>query len=265
MKIILVSVGTRGDVEPFVAIGEMLKERGHRVICAFPGSFEKLAIAADLEFASLGEKFIALLESDAGRAAMGGSSGFKKLKGTIQLAINQKEANLELMQKQREVIEYEDPDCILYNGKSMYPILWHLRTKRKIIFISPLPYMHYVKGHSHIGFNSNFGEFLNKLTFSIAHFGLTTAIRMAEKSLKMKERVKKEDIKRVVTRGDCIYSISPSLFPRPVYWPENRHVLGYFQKNPSHDWVPPDDLLAFIENHPKVEVMTKAHPCFIPT
>ncbi|MGD9900762.1 MAG: glycosyltransferase, partial [Calditrichaceae bacterium] len=64
MKIILISVGTRGDMEPFMAIGEILKEKGHRVICAFPEQFRNLAQDSALEFASLGTKFIKMLDSD---------------------------------------------------------------------------------------------------------------------------------------------------------------------------------------------------------
>ena len=43
MKIILISIGIRGDMEPFLAIGEILKEKGHQVICAFPEQFRNLA------------------------------------------------------------------------------------------------------------------------------------------------------------------------------------------------------------------------------
>lgn len=43
MKIVLISIGTRGDMEPFLAIGEILKEKEHRVICAFPEQFRDLA------------------------------------------------------------------------------------------------------------------------------------------------------------------------------------------------------------------------------
>ena len=59
-------------MEPFLAIGEILKEKGHQVICAFPGQFRKLAEESHLEFASLGSKYIDILESSAGKAAMGG-------------------------------------------------------------------------------------------------------------------------------------------------------------------------------------------------
>ena len=42
MKIILITIGTRGDIEPFLAIGAILKEKGHRVICALPDQFRNL-------------------------------------------------------------------------------------------------------------------------------------------------------------------------------------------------------------------------------
>jgi sterol 3beta-glucosyltransferase len=54
MKIILTSIGTRGDIEPFLAIGIFLKEKGHQVICAFSERFRELTESCNLEFASLG-------------------------------------------------------------------------------------------------------------------------------------------------------------------------------------------------------------------
>ena len=256
MKIILVSVGTRGDMEPFVAIGELLNENGHKVLCAFPEQFRELATQSDLAFESLGNKFIELLESDDGKAAMGGASGWKKFIGTIRLAMHQTDANKEVVLNQKKIIDEFNPDCILYNGKAVYPILWHLKTKRKIIFISPLPYMHYVKGHTHIAFNSNYGEFINKLTFSLAQFGMITSIKMSKKWLKIKDQIKRNEIKNILQNGLSIYTISPSLFKRPEYWPDNLKVLGFHQKNSNTNWMPPSDLTSFIEKYDKILFIT---------
>lgn len=78
MKILLISIGTRGDIEPFLTIGELLQEKGHQVICAFPEQFSNLVDVSNLEFASLGLKFIDMLNSDDGKAALGGNtSGLK--------------------------------------------------------------------------------------------------------------------------------------------------------------------------------------------
>ena len=98
MKIILISIGTRGDMEPFLAIGEILRKKGHQVICAFLEQFKNLAKESDMEFASLGAKYIEMLDSDYGKAAMGGSgSGLKKFLAYVRLAKNQTEANKELI------------------------------------------------------------------------------------------------------------------------------------------------------------------------
>ncbi|GAI70172.1 unnamed protein product, partial [marine sediment metagenome] len=182
MKIILISIGTRGDVDPFLAIGEILKEKGHRVICAFPDQFRNLVEDSNMEFVSLGTKFIEMLDSDVGKAALGGSgSGLKKMFAYIRFAKNSTEINKELINKQYELIESENPDRIVHNGKAIYPIIWGLNKRGKTILVSPVPYLHYVENHTHIVFNSNYGTFLNKLTYSLANFGTIMTLMISIK------------------------------------------------------------------------------------
>jgi len=256
MKIILTSVGTRGDMEPFLAIGELLKGRGHQVICAFPEQFRELANESNLDFASLGSKFINLLESEEGKAAMGGSTGFKKIAGTIKLALNQNDANKGLLFKQQEIIEKAKPDRILYNGKAIFPIIWGLKNKGKTIFVSPIPYMHYAKGHTHVAFNSNFGDFFNKLTFSLAYFGMITTIKISRKWLKIRDKFSRKEILEVLKYNKSIYTISPSLFSRPEIWHPNLKVLGFHQSNFTTEWQPNKGLNDFIAKYDKILFIT---------
>ncbi|MBN2029889.1 glycosyltransferase family 1 protein [bacterium] len=257
MKIILISIGTRGDMEPFLAIGEILKEKGHEVICAFPEQFRNLAEDSSLKFASLGSKFIDLLESDAGKVAFGGSgSGFKKMMAYIKLAMKQTETNKELVYKQYKLIEIENPDRIVYNGKAIYPIIWELDNIGKTIFISPLPYMHYVKDHTHVAFNSNYGSFLNKLTFSLAHSGMITTVMITKKWLKIKKRITRKQIRNGLRHNKSIYTISPSLFSRPDDWNENIHVLGYHERNKHINWHPDKTLIDFLGKHSRILFIT---------
>jgi hypothetical protein len=53
MKILLLSLGTRGDCEPFAGLGEMLRERGEEVICAFPEQYRNIAEESGFRFYSL--------------------------------------------------------------------------------------------------------------------------------------------------------------------------------------------------------------------
>ncbi|MCJ7665354.1 MAG: glycosyltransferase [Actinobacteria bacterium] len=68
------SIVTRGNMEPFLAIGEILKEKGHQVICTFPEQFRSLAEDLNMKFASLGTEFIDMLNSGDGKAALVGNT-----------------------------------------------------------------------------------------------------------------------------------------------------------------------------------------------
>ncbi|KAL9297024.1 hypothetical protein ACSQ67_022920 [Phaseolus vulgaris] len=54
LQIVMLIVGTRGDVQPFVAMGKRLQEDGHRVRLATHKNFEDFVLNAGLEFYPLG-------------------------------------------------------------------------------------------------------------------------------------------------------------------------------------------------------------------
>ncbi|XP_020259999.1 sterol 3-beta-glucosyltransferase UGT80A2 [Asparagus officinalis] len=54
LQIVMLIVGTRGDVQPFVAIGKRLQDYGHRVRLATHANFKEFVLTAGLEFYPLG-------------------------------------------------------------------------------------------------------------------------------------------------------------------------------------------------------------------
>ena len=54
MKIAILAIGSRGDVQPFVALGCALQARGHQVVIAAAGDYEALVTAYGLPFALVG-------------------------------------------------------------------------------------------------------------------------------------------------------------------------------------------------------------------
>ncbi|GAA0145578.1 glycosyltransferase [Lithospermum erythrorhizon] len=54
LQIVMLIVGTRGDVQPFVAIGKRLQEYGHRVRLATHSNFKDFVLSSGLEFYPLG-------------------------------------------------------------------------------------------------------------------------------------------------------------------------------------------------------------------
>lgn len=253
LKIILTSVGTRGDMEPFLAIAEILEEKGHQVICAFPDQFRDLVEDAGHEFASLGTKFIEMLKSDLGKEALGGSgSGLRKLLAYIKIAFKQGTVNKEFVSKQYEIIEAEKPDRIVHNGKAIFPVIWSIAHPGKTTLISPVPYLHYVKGHTHLAFNSNYGEYLNKMTFALANYGLVKTLVNSLKYLNSTPSISPKQIKNALSVNKVVYTISPSLFARPTYWPDHMQVLGYHERKSASNWKPSDQILNFLNRHNKL-------------
>ena len=256
MKIILTSIGTRGDIEPFLAIGQILKEKGHQVICAFSEQFKELTENCDMEFASLGKKNDDLLDSDAGRTSMGGS-GIMKFFASIKLmklAQNQK-APQEKEFKLYELIKQERPDRIVYHSKIVYPLLWEYKNRGKTIFVCPFAYFHYIKGHSFF-VGKNYGEYFNKLTFKFYDFGVVTGTMIAKKWLQINDKISRRQLKNIIHSRKFIYTISSSLFPRPGYWGSNVKVLGHQELKRKTDWKPEKKLTEFIEKNEKILFIT---------
>ncbi|MQL71310.1 hypothetical protein Taro_003615 [Colocasia esculenta] len=54
LQIVMLIVGTRGDVQPFIAIGKQLQDYGHRVRLATHANFQEFVLTAGLEFYPLG-------------------------------------------------------------------------------------------------------------------------------------------------------------------------------------------------------------------
>ncbi|KAK4758721.1 hypothetical protein SAY87_020022 [Trapa incisa] len=54
LQIVMLIVGTRGDVQPFLAMGKRLQEHGHRVRLATHSNFKDFVLTAGLEFFPLG-------------------------------------------------------------------------------------------------------------------------------------------------------------------------------------------------------------------
>lgn len=68
MKIAFITVGTRGDVQPYIAVSRALMDRGHEVWIGASEEHEPLVRAYGIDFRRVGPNFRDLMQTDLGRA-----------------------------------------------------------------------------------------------------------------------------------------------------------------------------------------------------
>jgi len=252
MRIFITSIGTRGDVEPFLALGEILQLQGYRIAYAFPQQFTELVPEA-ADFYPLTPKIIELIQSKEGQIVMGKAHIFKKLKALKYLYKKGKVINHTIANQHFEALQTEKPELIIHNPKCSYPFIWGLEKQLKTILLSPVPYViHTVKDHPHLGFKSNYGIFINRLTYRLANYGLVKTIFDIQKSIKGKTKLfTKKQIHKELLNKKIIYSISPSVFKAPKYWPKNAKVIGHYHKSISQKWSPTEKVKLFLKTYNK--------------
>src|SRR5258707_12966764 len=72
MRIALLTIGGRGDTQPFVALAVRLRQAGHHVMLAARPDFADLAAEYDVEFAPLGHLYQPFITGAAESSALGG-------------------------------------------------------------------------------------------------------------------------------------------------------------------------------------------------
>src|SRR5438046_7287020 len=78
MRLTLLTIGSRGDVQPMVALGQGLQRAGHEVRIATFGSFRGLVENAGLALAPLAGAGQALTDSEEGRAMLASGENIVK-------------------------------------------------------------------------------------------------------------------------------------------------------------------------------------------
>jgi UDP:flavonoid glycosyltransferase YjiC (YdhE family) len=124
------------------------------------------------------------------------------------------------------------------------------------IILSPVPYvLHRVKGHAHVGFPEHLG-ILNRLTYSLSNLGYASTVYDAQKYLPEKTSYSRIEILRNLVKKKIMYSVSPTLFPRPEYWPPQAEVVGFLEKEKSNQINTNSELVEFLQRHPKPLLLT---------
>jgi len=259
MKALLFSIGTRGDIEPFLAIAEVLKDRDWDVICVFPEQFRETVESMGLPFYGFSREFLDMLDSREAKMFMGGQGSlFKRIKFLVKMAWVGIKLSKDILELHHRVQKEENPDRVLYHPKCNYSLIWGMANPGKSILVSPIPGVaHTIKHRTVLG---NYGRILNKLSYWVQNTMKAIMLRIVSKRYRKDYPDLKITIssikKAMLEKEKTFYAISPSLFPKPEYWPSSAHIVGYYERDKTVNWQPDETLTSFLKKNEKIVFVT---------
>jgi sterol 3beta-glucosyltransferase len=254
MQIVILAVGTRGDVQPCVALGRGLVRAGHTVRLAAPDDLEAFVRDWGLEFFPLGVNMHALQETVTGQSLLKtGSNVVAGLRKMLHLFLPFLERMLESTWQ-----ACQGAEAILFStlGMGAYhvadklgvPCAWALivpaftRTRAFPSLIAPaLPLGGGYNWLTHLLFEQftqqSAGRFVNRWRRERLDLPLLPRHRWPYDALHG----------RPVPR---LYSYSPAVIPRPTDWGPHAHITGYWYLDHPPEWQAPARLVDFLSAGP---------------
>jgi len=249
MRITLLTMGTRGDTQPFILLAVRLKKEGYDVTLGARPDFAELAKEYDIKFAPLGRPYKSFILDNAKNFESG---NFFKI---VLQGLKQKKLMFENLGEDAYRASIGS-DAIIY--KYSWVAGYSISEKLGIpcAAIMPFPY-HKTKEFPCfvIGKGKNKGRLLNALLWWISEQIITWQYqRMFDNKLRQKT-LKIEPLpflgpykRQLKEKLPIFYTFSPIIVPKPSDWPKNTYVTGTWLSPPSLNWNPSSDLLSFLEN-----------------
>ena len=256
MKVLIVTLGSRGDVQPYVALGQGLKAAGHDVTVCTSTLFQAFITEQGLNYGHMNNQLMQLMDSDAGRDAMENTNNlWGTIRTNIKLFSQVKSMYRQTLQDIWQTTQSVAPDLLILASKAAF-MAEAIADKQEIPLVIALPFPQFVPTAQSpaMGFPDwPLGRWYNRFTYWIVHtaIGLYGGIpnEFRRKVLQLPPKPKGMDL---LHRADgspipVLHGYSQYVVPRPTDWPDSVHVNGYWFLDQHDSWQPPDDLKAFLE------------------
>lgn len=120
MTVLILAIGSRGDVQPYVALGKGLRRAGHDVVLATSPRFRALVEEHGIGWAYLSDDLVALVESPAGRGAFEDMGGLVSGVRAARRLFRQAEAiQHDLVRDGWTAAQAARPDVIVFHPKML--------------------------------------------------------------------------------------------------------------------------------------------------
>lgn len=253
LEITIVTVGSRGDVQPYVALGLGLEAAGHRVRLATHRPFAAFVRERGLEFAEIGGEPQQMLQTEAGRAWV--ESGHNPVRFVRRLAQLLEPVAMEMATQAETACR--GSELILYSTFGM--VAYYVGQKLGVpVIATPLQPLTRTRAFPNIAFPSELqlGGWFNWLTHVLGEQLFWQPIRPLVKGWSDRLGLAKTSFwgpfGRLNNSGPpLVYGFSPQVVPRPADWGSHIHIAGYWFLERREEWEPPADLLSFLADGPR--------------
>ncbi|CAF1106454.1 unnamed protein product [Adineta ricciae] len=261
INIVLLIVGTRGDVQPFIALGQALVAAGHRVRLATHNTFRKFVRGNGLEFFPLAGDPADLM------AFMVKNSGIIPSVGSIAAGDLTKNRNVltEILASTWSACTLDDDEtgesftaeAIIANP----PSFGHVHCAQKlqiplhIMFTMPWsPTTAFPHPLINVDYSKASIEKVNMLSYTAIEMFTWSSMRDIVNNFRREVlslpplHTRQATFMMIDERVPYTYCWSPSLVPKPKDWADHINVSGFFilKQDTTADTNYPDDLLKFL-------------------
>jgi sterol 3beta-glucosyltransferase len=250
-EIAIVASGTRGDVQPYVALGKGLKEAGHHVRLLTSEDFETLVTDAGLAFDSTGPSIEAVINSDEWRKTLE-SSNFLLILSKMQNEMKRQAAGL--AQRIPGLLKGSD---LIITGTGGIGGTFAVAEMLNIPFVQAyvFPFTPTQEFPSPLVPTLPLGRLLNPLSFHVMRQLLWQSSKASDVTTRDLLGLPKGSFwgpfRRLRDQKiPVLYGYSRHVLPPPTDWDESHHVTGYWFLDAPNSWTPPADLVEFLEAGP---------------
>jgi sterol 3beta-glucosyltransferase len=252
MKILIVTIGTRGDVQPYIALGRALMASGHEITIGTCAHFEPFVREYGLGYAYVNNDFIDFMHSPEGKIILGNAGSFWKTLATLAPMIS-KLGNLQERQMADvwAASKASAPDLILYHPKALGAPDFAEKLGVPCMLAFWLPMYVPTTRFPAMGFPElPIGPGYRWLTY---HLIRRILLMMSKRVSKWRTQngidPRSPGLRMRLPNGrpiPALHGFSRYIIPRPEDWPETAIVTGYWFLNQVEHWNPPRALTEFL-------------------
>jgi UDP:flavonoid glycosyltransferase YjiC (YdhE family) len=248
MRITILTTGSRGDIQPFIALGQGLKKAGYQVKLATHDTFQEMAQHYGLEFAAIAGDVQAMMASEAGQNML-------KSKNPIYL-IQQYARMVQPLVAQAIFDSWaacQDSDAIIFTATAVWGYDIAEALGIPCFFASLMPQ----RSNPDFPYPSlpptlHLGRILNQLSYPLLMEGFGLVFRQPLNEFRRSQlHLPPIPFGTIYRRLDrlptpALYGYSPVVVFRPGNWSDRIQVTGYWFLDQSANWQPSQALLDFL-------------------